>query len=224
MTKLVVAFVLSNTLGVLGDTCSDIDRLLNLRAGSYVKKQYCHALFWKDQRGDGPICFHTKATKAECPSTHPLLVTEAETEVRARRSNGGQQAASVTTQPAPVTAAESKRKSGKSETPDTRSKVPSRKAHKVAEATTTSEPGPVISRNSKWVKRNDAVEMSPTRTSRRDTIDLLVMGDVGKANHLLTKTVASARRKLGSIVDSAILLGDVPDQERHTWASIALYQ
>ncbi len=169
---------------VLADPCSDLDRLLNLRAGSYSKKEYCHALFWQIARGNGPICFHSSATGAECPTNHPLLVSEAENELRIRREGGSQASAQIP------------------------SREPSMSAEPSTQTTTTSPRAPARQRTSRWVKPSGPIEIEPFLSPSSSSMEILVMGDTGHASNHLRRTVRAASGKVGSIVHSAILLGD----------------
>ena len=83
LLSFLVVFV--NISSVFGDPCTELDLLLNLQAGSYSDGVKGHALFWETDRGHGPIFSRSITTDNDCQETYPLLISEAEEELRTRQ-------------------------------------------------------------------------------------------------------------------------------------------
>jgi tartrate-resistant acid phosphatase type 5 len=87
MSKLFIAGVIWNIRTSYASSCSELDRLLDLGAGSYAENEYCHALFWEHERGRGPVCTNSIVSPIACPGGLPVQVSEAEGILRSRRSS-----------------------------------------------------------------------------------------------------------------------------------------
>ena len=184
-----------------GGPCAELDTLLDLNAWSYPKGSVCHALFWKTSRGLGPICFHSTATAKDCPTKYPVTVQEAEAEITRIRnlwdnpvnptlaSTTTEVQASSPTNPAVILVTESLIDSSQPER-------------------TTTTTASVQLLGVEWVKPRGPVELEAFVKQTESPLELLVLGDIGYANAMLANTMKTARRKIGAIVDSAILLGD----------------
>ncbi len=163
------------------DPCSDLDRLLDLGAGSYSKGSVCHGLFWKVSRGVGPICFHSSKSGEDCPSKHAVYISEALAEYnRLKTLWDGVRQTTTTSLPGSEIAID-------------------RAMDSLGNPTLLP-----------WENPGAPVALDTFVSEKsQGGLELLVLGDVGYANELLRQTMATARRKLGSsVVDSAILLGD----------------
>jgi tartrate-resistant acid phosphatase type 5 len=98
----------------------------------------------------------------------------------------------------PVTAEEAREEFARLSTLwDSRSEAQMRPAHTRARA-----------ESGEWVRPSGPVDLEPFVKEASPNVDLLIFGDIGYANDMLTSVARTARRKLGSVVDAAILLGD----------------
>ena len=210
-----------------GDPCSDLDNLLGLRSGTYAKGQVCHALFWQGARGASPICVHSTATKATCPATNPVLVTEATSEVsRLSRpaasasaptaATRGQVNSATTTSEPPTTATTTPASTTETET--TVGSIPV----EILDITTDAPAGTTSAPTTTTVVTSGASVVGVTAAMRSETpfvleesifeasteLSLVVLGDVGHANRELRQTVHMVHEKVETESQAVLLLGD----------------
>lgn len=178
------------------DPCQELDRVLDLGAGSYIKGSVCHALAWKVSRGSGPICFHSSKTRDECPGKHPVHVEEAIEELK--RLGGAAETTVAPKANSVVDVAEVLKTTADPSNPESPAK-----GHEAGQnsASPNARAGPA------WVRPAGPVMLEPF-VSKSETMELLVMGDIGHSNSIFTKTVKTTAAKLGGIVSAGIVLGD----------------
>jgi tartrate-resistant acid phosphatase type 5 len=189
-----------------GDPCSDLDRRLQLGAGSYSKGDCCHGLFWKVSRGSGPICHHSASTKDACPSNHRVLIDEAKHKLGLLQPQNEHKTTEVPTTRKPDTVF---RTLEASEADTTKKLKPTKQMKSSALLTSTSSPvSETRQMQNGWKLPDGPITLDPLIKNHPGPMELLILGDIGHANSLLKKTLRNARRKVGATADSAIILGD----------------